>query len=81
MQDFKYSLSNNKFVSTQARCGDPRQGGAVSVGPIWHACIAIRPAKHRSNNELKLESTSELPLQELLKKRRYLNCLFGSYLR
>ncbi len=32
----------------QARCGDPRQGGAVSVGPIWHACIAIRPAKHRS---------------------------------
>ncbi len=31
----------------QARCGDPGQGGAVSVGPIWHACIAIRDAKHR----------------------------------
>ncbi len=35
------------FVPTQAHCGDPGQGGAVSVGPIWHACIAIRPAKHR----------------------------------
>ncbi len=32
----------------QDRCGDPRQGGAVSVVPIWHACIAICPAKHRS---------------------------------
>ncbi len=31
----------------QARSGDPGQGGAVSVGPIWHACIAICPAKHR----------------------------------
>ncbi len=36
------------FVPMQARSGDPRQGGAVSVGPIWHACIAIRPTKHRS---------------------------------
>ncbi len=35
------------FVPTQARSGDPGQGRAVSVGPIWHACIAIRPAKHR----------------------------------
>ncbi len=35
------------FVPTQARSGDPGQGGAVSVGPIWHACIAIRPTKHR----------------------------------
>ncbi len=33
-------------VSTQARSGDSGQGGAVSVWPIWHACIAIRPAKH-----------------------------------
>ncbi len=36
------------FVLTQGRSGDPGQGGAVSVGPICHACIAIRPAKHRS---------------------------------
>ncbi len=36
------------LVTTLARCGDPGRGGAVSVGPIWHACIAIRPAKHRS---------------------------------
>ncbi len=35
------------FVPTQARSGDPGQGGAVSVGPVWHACIAIRPTKHR----------------------------------
>ncbi len=35
------------FVLTQACSGNPGQGGAVSVGPIWHACIAIRPAKHR----------------------------------
>ncbi len=35
------------FVPRQARCGNPGQGGAVSVGPIWHACIAICPAKHR----------------------------------
>ncbi len=35
------------MIPTQARSGDPRQGGAVSVGPIWHTCIAIRPAKHR----------------------------------
>ncbi len=34
------------LVTTQARCGDPGQGGVVSVGPIWHTCIAIRPAKH-----------------------------------
>ncbi len=34
-------------VPTQARSSDPGQGGAVSVGPIWHACIAIRPTKHR----------------------------------
>ncbi len=27
----------------QARCGDPGQGCAVSVGLIWHACIAIHP--------------------------------------
>ncbi len=26
-----------------ARSGDPWQGGAVSVGPIWHGCIAIPP--------------------------------------
>ncbi len=24
--------------------GDPEQGGGVSVGPIWHPCIAIRLA-------------------------------------
>ncbi len=36
------------FVPTQARSGDPGQGGVVSVRPIWHACIAIRPAKHRT---------------------------------
>ncbi len=35
------------LVTTQARFGDPGQGGAVSVGPIWHACIAIHPAKHQ----------------------------------
>ncbi len=35
----------------QARCGNPRQGGAVSVGPIWHACIAIHLAKHRNSAE------------------------------
>ncbi len=35
------------MVPTQARSGDPRQGGAVSVEPIWHACIAICPIKHR----------------------------------
>ncbi len=35
------------FVPTQAPIGDPRQGGAVSVGPIWYACIAIHPAKHQ----------------------------------
>ncbi len=32
----------NKYLYEQG--GDPGQGGAVSVGPIWHACIAIRPA-------------------------------------
>ncbi len=37
-------------VPTQARSGDPGQGGAVSVGPIWHARIAIRPAKHRCSD-------------------------------
>ncbi len=36
-------------VPTQARSGDPGQGGAVSVGPICHACIAIHPAKHRTS--------------------------------
>ncbi len=34
------------LVTTQAHCGDPGQGGTVSVGPIWHACIAIHPTKH-----------------------------------
>ncbi len=24
------------------------KGGAVSVGPIWHACIAVYPSKHRN---------------------------------
>ncbi len=42
-----YYTTNSPFASTQARYGDPRQGGAVSVAPIWHACIAIRPTKHR----------------------------------
>ncbi len=28
----------------------PGQGSAVSMGPIWHACIVIRPAKHRKEN-------------------------------
>ncbi len=42
------SPRSSPLVTTQARCGDPRQGGVVSVGPIWHACIAIRPAEHRS---------------------------------
>ncbi len=37
----------HSFVLTQAHCGNPGQGGAVSVGLIWHACIAIGPAKHR----------------------------------
>ncbi len=41
-------LSQRRPVSTQAHCGDLGQGAAVSVGPIWHACIAIRLAKHRS---------------------------------
>ncbi len=36
------------FVPTQARSGDRGQGDAMSVGPIWHACIAICPAKHRN---------------------------------
>ncbi len=27
----------------QARWCDPGQGGVVSVGPVWHACIAIHP--------------------------------------
>ncbi len=39
--------ANVTTLFAQARSGDPGQGGAVSVGPIWHACIAIRPAKHR----------------------------------
>ncbi len=34
-------------VPMQAHSGDPRQGGAMSMGPIWHMCIAICPAKHR----------------------------------
>ncbi len=29
------------WVSTLACCGNPGQGGAVSVGPIWHACIPL----------------------------------------
>ncbi len=39
---------HSPLVTTQARCGNPRQGGGVSVGPIWHACIVIPPTKHRS---------------------------------
>ncbi len=35
------------LVTTQAHCGNPGQGGVVSVGPIWHTCITIHPAKHR----------------------------------
>ncbi len=35
------------LVTMQALCGDPGQGVAVSVGPIWHACIAKRSTKHR----------------------------------
>ncbi len=35
------------FLLSATQQRDPRQGGAVSVGPIWHACITIRPAKHR----------------------------------
>ncbi len=42
--------TRSTFVSTTAHYGDPGQGGAVSVGPIWHVCIAIRPAKHRSHH-------------------------------
>ncbi len=30
------------LVTTQALCGGHEQGGAVSVGPIWHACTVIR---------------------------------------
>ncbi len=40
-------LTNISLVTAQARCGDPRQGGAGSGGPIGHACIATLPAKHR----------------------------------
>ncbi len=39
------------LVTTQGRWGDLGQGSAVSVGPIWYACIAIRPAKHRMPGE------------------------------
>ncbi len=46
----KVIVIHEQFVPTQARSGDPGQGGTVSVGPIWNACIAIRPAKHRSMN-------------------------------
>ncbi len=46
--DFQFIIiSRPPFVTTEARCGGPGQEGAVSVGPIWHACIAIRPAKYR----------------------------------
>ncbi len=31
------------LVTTQAQRGDPGQGGAMSVRPILHACIAICP--------------------------------------
>ncbi len=44
----KIGANSIDSVSTQARCGDPGQGGALSVGPIWHVCIVIRPAKHRT---------------------------------
>ncbi len=30
---------------------NPGQGGAVSVGPIWHAYIAICPTKHRREGD------------------------------
>ncbi len=39
----------------QALSGDPRQRDAVSMGPIWHACITIRPAKHRYRFSTKKE--------------------------
>ncbi len=45
------------YVPTQARSGDPGQGGAVSVGPFRHACIAIRPAKHRRGYYLEAASS------------------------
>ncbi len=43
-------LTTSAAVPTQARSGDPGQGGAVSMGPVWHACIAKRPAKHGASS-------------------------------
>ncbi len=58
-QYFAFQL-DNRHETSHARSGDPGQGLAVSVGPIWHACIAICPAKHRTN--VHTHSSVTLPL-------------------
>ncbi len=61
-------------IPTQARSGDPRQVGAVSVGPIWHACIAICPAEHRSYCILSQNLVTPTSLTRLIINAEFCQC-------
>ncbi len=56
-----YTLQKSLLLTTQACCGDPGEGGAVLVGPIWCACVAKHPVKHRSLQKEKRKFSSQLP--------------------
>ncbi len=62
-------LRGHDRTQGQARSGDPGQGGAVSVGPIWNACIAICPAKHQTDNAFYIVYIEKL-IQSVIKKKR-----------